>query len=112
MNAKIDWTVLVFYTAFVTFASLRPMNSASFEPWDKLGHLVLYGIFAMLGYRVFRQPRAYLSVCIAIVVYSGLMEVVQSFMPGRVMSGYDLLANGVGVLLGAAIITKVFSIRS
>lgn len=110
MKARVDWAVFIFYTVFVTFASLRPMNSASIGHWDKLGHLLLYGFFAILGYRVFRQPRAYLSVCIAIVFYSGLMEVLQSFMPSRMMSGYDLLANGLGVLLGAIIATKGFSV--
>ena len=103
--------VFIIYTGFVTFASLRPMDSATLGDWDKVGHLVLYFIFALLGYRVVSNPRHYLYLCTGIVVYSGLMEVAQSFMPGRMMSAYDLLANAVGVAI-AIIITKVLFISA
>lgn len=95
------------YAAFVAFLSLRPMNSSSIEPWDKPFHFVLYGIFAWLGYRLLQTQRQYLYLCVGIVAFSGLMEVLQSFMPGRVMSVYDLLANTLGVTLGALLASKL-----
>ena len=85
------------------------MNSATIESWDKVSHLVAYGVFAILGYRAVNEAKYYLYICTGIVAYSGLMEIAQSFMPGRVMSAYDLLANTVGVVLGAAIARKAFS---
>lgn len=103
MNA----VVFVFYAAFVAVVSLRPASGASLEPWDKVFHLGTYAIFALLGYRVVREPREYFYLCVGIVAYGGLMEVGQSFMPGRVMSGYDFLANTLGVVLAGLVVRKV-----
>jgi VanZ family protein len=36
------------------------------------------------------------------VLYGALLEGLQAFVPGRFMSGADLLANTLGVLLGFA----------
>jgi len=105
----VNKVVFILYAVFIAFVSLRPMNSATLEPWDKVFHLILYGVFSLLGYRASKEPKQFLYICIGIVIYSGLMEVGQSFMPGRVMSVYDLLANTIGVVLGAAIAKKVFS---
>jgi VanZ family protein len=104
--------VFIIYTAFVTYASLRPMNSVDIGSWDKVGHLVLYFVFAMLGYRIVSNPRYYLYLCIGIVAYSGLMEVAQSFMPGRMMSVYDLLANAVGVAMAMVLTRMLFSAKN
>ena len=104
--------VFLIYTGFVTFVSLRPMESVAMGNWDKVGHLVLYLIFALIGYRVVSNPRHYLYLCICIVVYSGLMEVAQSFMPGRMMSGYDLLANAVGVAIAMIFTRMLFSAKN
>ena len=100
--------VFLIYTGFVTFASLRPMDSAVLGDWDKAGHLVLYFVFALLGYRVVAKPKHYLYLCIGIVAYSGLMEIAQSFIPGRQMSAYDLFANALGVGL-AMVLTRMLS---
>lgn len=94
------------YALFVTYASLRPIDSASLGNWDKIGHLTLYFIFALLAYRVAANQKTYFYLCLGIVIYSGLMEVAQSFMPGRMMSAYDLLANAVGVAV-AIIFTRM-----
>lgn len=98
----------ILYAAFVTWGSLRPMETAPLEPWDKVGHLVLYSIFALLGCRIIANQRQYFYLCLGIVTYSGLMEVAQSFLPGRVMSIYDFLANIAGVLLGAVMAKWLF----
>lgn len=101
------FVVLTIYAVFIAFVSVRPMSSASIEPWDKLFHLILYGVFAVLAYPVFKENRKYLYLCAGIVLYGGLMEFAQSYMPGRVMSVYDLMANTVGVVLGAVIAKKL-----
>ena len=102
---KIIMNTLIFvvYTVLVTYASVRPMDGGPLEPWDKVGHLAVYFLFALLGSRVARSQRHFLYLCAGIVIYGGLMEVVQSFLPGRVMSVYDVLANTLGVIVGAAI---------
>jgi VanZ family protein len=42
------------------------------------------------------------------VLYSGLLEFGQSFVPGRQMSSLDLLANTLGVILGALLCRKLY----
>ena len=93
--------IFVIYALLVSYASLSPASGIAIEPWDKLAHFLTYGLFAVLGYGVVKSNKVYLFVCLAIVLYSGLMEVGQSFVPGRSMSAYDLLANTLGVVLGA-----------
>ena len=93
----------VIYTTFVTYISLRPVDSTSIEPWDKVGHIVIYSLFAVLGSGVIHNRSQYAALCAAIVVYGALIEWAQSFLPGRVMSFYDFLANVVGVVLGAIV---------
>ncbi len=107
-----DRLIFIAYTGFVAFVSLRPMNDIAVGDWDKVGHLVVYFIFALLGYRVVSKLEHYFYLCIGIVVYSGLMEVAQSFLPGRMMSGYDLLANAVGVAIAMIFARALFSDRN
>lgn len=109
MSVKFHALVFSCYTVFVAFVSLRPMNSGSIGHWDKLGHFTLYGVFAVLGYKLFKHSRHYYALCMGIVIYGGLMEVAQSFMPGRMMSVYDFIANAVGVIIGAVIADKLLN---
>lgn len=88
------------YVALVAFASLLPAGGALVGSYDKSAHLVIYAIFAILAYRLGLTRRRYVYLCIGIIAYSGLLELGQSFVPGRQMSGLDLLANTLGVLLG------------
>ena len=73
---------------------------------DKVVHLLTYAVFTVLGYRVKSSEPGFIYICIGIVVFSGLMEVVQSFTPARMMSAADLLANLVGVLLAYLFIKR------
>jgi VanZ family protein len=52
------------------------------------------------------NKRHYLYMCLGIVAYSGLIELGQSYIPGREMSAFDLLANIVGVALGALVVNR------
>jgi VanZ family protein len=104
--------VFVLYTYFVAYASLTPMDSGPLGPWDKVGHLLIYAVFAWLGHRLVSNARHYLYLCTGIIIYSGLMEVAQSYIPGRMMSSYDFLANTVGVFIGALLSRTLFRAKS
>lgn len=88
------------YVVLVTLASLLPAGGALVGSYDKSAHLMIYAIFAILAYRLGVTGRHYVYLCVGIIAYSGLLEVGQSFVPGREMSALDLLANTCGVLLG------------
>ena len=54
-----------------------------------------------------RRRRLFLYV--VIVLYSGLLEVGQSFILGRDMSGLDFLANTLGVIFGALFCDRLYT---
>jgi VanZ family protein len=93
----------------VAFVSLQPAGGSNIVPYDKVAHLITYGIFAALGHRMNLSGRHYVYVCIGIVAYSGVLEVAQSFVPGRELSAFDLLANTLGVALSALLYEKILS---
>jgi len=96
------------YGLLVAVMSLRPANGAIIEPWDKLVHFVVYAIFAVLAHRAVRGRRPFAIACVGIIAYSALLELLQSYVPGRVMSGLDLMANMLGVALGAVAAKRLY----
>ena len=96
------------YAMLLTYASLRPAGTGSMDPWDKALHFIAYAVFAVLGRGVVKRLSNYHKLCIAIVFYSGVMEYLQSFIPGRSMSGLDLIANTLGVV-AVVIALQVFT---
>jgi VanZ family protein len=72
-------------------------------PIDKIIHFVLYGIAAMLFFRVFRSkislPKsAVLSISLA-SMYGLAMEILQYALPWRKFSLFDEVANIIGASL-------------
>lgn len=98
--------IFVVYAGLVGTFSLLPGTGASGDHLDKLQHLLVYYIFAVLGYRALKAGRGYWLLCAGIIAYGSLLEFAQSYTPDRFMSGYDMLANTLGVLLGAAVVTR------
>ena len=99
----------IVYAGIVTITSLYPGGDGRFDSLDKVAHLLVYYIFAVLAYRALGNKQYYPYVCIGIVFYSALLELCQAYVPGRDMSGYDLLANIGGVLLGAVVMRRKYA---
>ncbi len=64
-------------------------------PWDKLAHMVSFGLLTAMVELAFR-PRLWLLAALPLLV-SALDEVHQAFLPGRFASLEDWLAGAVGV---------------
>jgi VanZ family protein len=92
--------VFVAYGLLVAVVSLQQVDSVSVGNYDKVGHWLFYGLFAVLAFRLQLSRKPYFYVCAAIVAYGCLMEFGQSFVPGRLMSVYDMYANTLGVIMG------------
>ena len=97
------------YAIFMAYVSLRSMSGIELEHSDKFFHFIAYGLFAVLGFRTVSGRKAYMYLCLGIVVYGGLMEVAQSFTPRRMMSVYDFIANTIGVFIGVISAQKIYS---
>jgi VanZ family protein len=99
----------IIYAGIVTVTSLLPGSDAPIDNLDKVAHLLVYYIFAVLGYRTLGNRRHFHYMCLGIITYSALLELGQSYIPGREMSLYDLLANIGGVILGAMVMNLKYS---
>jgi VanZ family protein len=98
--------VFITYAGIVAVVSLLPGANNSGEHLDKVVHLLVYYIFAVFGYRMLSNKQHYFYLCLGIIIYGGLIELGQSYTPGRDMSGFDLAANIAGVALGAVVMKR------
>lgn len=79
--------------------SLVPVStSLPSTGWDKTNHLLAYAALGFLGHRAY--PGHKVVVLAALLTYGGFIEVLQSFTPDRFAEWGDLLADGIGLLLG------------
>lgn len=74
------------------------------SPWDKLAHICTY---ALLAYCIGRASGQYGRSQMAIAILGGLLigaldEWHQGYLPGRKSQWYDLVADVMGTLIGAA----------
>lgn len=109
MNYKERLITLLAYALIVGWLSLQPGGNSAIGSYDKLAHFLTYAVFAVLAYRLGLGRLIFSFVALLIVTYSGLLEFGQSFIPGRMMSGLDLVANSAGVVLGSFICLTFFN---
>ncbi len=88
---------LVAYAISVAYTSLTPVDEITISVWDKLLHFLCYGVFALLAWWCSKRATTFYWLLGFVSAYGALMEVGQSFVPGRDMSGLDIVANTLGV---------------
>ena len=96
-------TVTIILFVIITLLSFAPIQlRGSFGPIDvdKAYHFVAY--FCLALPLPMLRPRLIIWVVLAIMTYGGLIELVQ-YLFGREPSWGDFIANGIGVIVGAAI---------
>ena len=84
--------------------SLAPLSVASALPttgWDKGNHALGFAVLGLLGQ--WAWPGRTPVVLTALLAYGGLIELLQSFTPDRSAEAIDLLADWVGLLVGAGL---------
>ena len=71
--------------------------------WDKLFHVVEYSILGYLAVNSFRaiSKDQVMVVIISCLGFACFDELWQSLIPGRVSSGLDIIADGIGITVGA-----------
>ena len=79
--------------------SLLPIEHPDVSPNDKVNHLLGYGALMVFGYLAYERLKL---VAGALVVFGGLVEVLQGMTGYRYMSLADLVANSAGIALVCA----------
>jgi VanZ family protein len=111
------WALLIAYASLYPFFPLRlPSSDALVAFFVKPRYMVAYDVawnviayipLGTLACAYFRQAnegtRALLKAVAFAAAYSLAMEFLQLFVPNRVSSIYDVIANAAGAMLGAAV---------
>ncbi|MBB1603848.1 VanZ family protein [Variovorax sp. UMC13] len=84
----------------LAFSLMPPSPSMPSTGWDKSNHMLGFAVLAMLGHAAW--PRHRWAMLAGLLAYGGLIEVLQSFTPDRFAEWGDLLADGIGLLVGEA----------
>lgn len=90
--------------AAVLFLSLAPASpELPSTGWDKSNHLFGFLTLALLGLPAYPSRR--LQVVIGLLLFGGLIELLQSLTPYRLAEWADWLADGLGIGLGYGVHT-------
>ena len=115
------WLVPLAWAGVLFFASSLPGTSypqVSFAYADKIVHVAVYGVFGGLLAWAARSNFAWSKAGVwgfataVATLYGGTDEVHQMFVPNRSPDVRDLLADGLGAALGAAVAMLLISVLS
>ncbi len=93
---------LITVVAGIAYLSLTPTETITIGN-DKISHFIAYGALSFNVGLLTYSRKWFLPALLCCVIYGGLIEVGQYYVPGRFMSGYDILANTAGVVLGGVL---------
>ena len=121
-TVRLAWILALAYLLVIGYASLQPFQDWRWPP-EKILHFLVapwprfitfqdvavnfaayipLGLLLSIGWGArYGQARGVLAATVAATGLSLAMEAAQMFLPSRIASNVDLLANGLGALLGA-----------
>ena len=107
---QLPWLAYAALIVIVSSISNLPDPKIDFEYLDKVAHFGEYFIFFILTYRALanlwstgRRFPAYAVAIVLSVAFAALDEYHQSFVRGRQSDIYDLVADTLGIVLGAGL---------
>ena len=102
-------TVWVCSLLIIIYTSLQPLPEFTYQTryMDKLLHALSYLWLAMLLFICLKTNKINLLVIISLILMGVALEIIQSYIPGRLFSIYDMIANTLGVLAGAFLGRKI-----
>ncbi len=96
---------LLVFLATITLLALMPAPPRGIDSgWDKLNHVLGFAALAVcasLGQPASRRLRLWLL--FGLLVHGASIELLQLFIPSRQAEWGDLLADGLGIVWGAAL---------
>jgi VanZ family protein len=115
----LDWLPPILWAAGLLILSAQPaerLPPPAFWQVDKLAHTLLYAMLGVLAGRALmvrsRPARwALVAAAIGLVAFGLLDEWSQSFTPGRMSSGADLVADALGGWIGLLAASRYYGRR-
>jgi len=94
----------------ISYLALSPAPPAGISTgWDKANHALAFATLAFCGH--FAGARRLWLLFIALLAYGGAIELLQLYVPNRECNWHDLLADGIGILLGLTVSTAARRFR-
>lgn len=90
----------------IIYLSLKsPNGGVNVQLNDKVGHFIGYGVLSLNTFLVFgfNLQRKGSLLIMGLVGMGIILEGLQGFVPGREVSGLDIVANSIGVAIGTAL---------
>lgn len=106
VRARRPWQLLlVVLIGVVCYLAMTPNPPPSADlGWDKLNHAAAFATLTVAGCFAFPGSwRTVLWVLLGLLALGGLIEVVQYFVPGRSCDLLDVVADAVGMGIGATV---------
>ena len=101
---KIIKLIVVCIVIIITYYSLRTNTDNHLPTNDKFGHFLAYQTLSFNLYLLCFSKKNRLYATLFMISYGFLMEMIQSFIPEREPSFYDMIANSSGVFSGLGIV--------
>jgi VanZ family protein len=98
LRAHARWAFAVCLVVVLVSALMPPQLIGPPMGWDKMNHALTFAMLAMLGCRAY--PERKVQVLLGLLAYGGLIELLQSLTDYRVAEALDVVADGVGLLVG------------
>ena len=110
-------TLLILYiiAMMIGFLITVPKSLDSLEKNDKLVHFTEFFILSILAlwtFKLFKFKNYYILGIVLSVIFVILSESLQSLIPTRDFSYYDMLADAAGIIVGTGVFKWIFSRRS
>lgn len=98
--------LLLFELLGIIYLSLKsPNGGVNIQLNDKIGHFIGYGVLSLNTFLVvgLTPQRKGILIIMGLVGMGVILEGLQGFVPGRKVSGLDIIANSLGVAIGTAL---------
>ena len=106
-NAIVNYSLFITYAIAITTLSLKPTVDIQDIPYnDKVAHCLSYALFTFFAWRLSKSHATFTINALLVFAYSVLIEFIQP-LTGRMLSGWDMVANGLGVTLMALALYRV-----
>lgn len=109
--------IAIFWLSVIKTPSLKFSDHWFWDNFDKFGHAIAYAALCFSGnwslYSISELKKISGQKILAVALFSflyGLMiEFLQHFLPHRSFDPFDMIANAVGITLGAAVSARLFT---
>lgn len=100
--------ILIILLIGIAYLSLTPTEIVTIGN-DKVSHFIAYGcLMTIIGLLSFQTRNKFFLGIILALFYGAVLEIAQNYVPGRMMSIYDLIANGTGVFIGVILTIMIY----